>query len=507
MQDLNLSMFRANDIRTPASRLPDELAQRLARAEAVYLAKIVGAPGAVLAHDARATGPHMLDIAAEEYAAAGLEVVVLPCTSGVCQLYYAAMRHPHLAAVMFGASHNPAGDTGRKMMAPGLRPIAEGLGPDGGLRALRQLYIEGAEERAQTRGAIRAFDALPGYVAYSMHEAHLEAGGLNGIRVLQDYLYGAGGREMMVGFAPTGVLLEPMHFAADGAFRLGDPNPVKQEVIAPGLRRLQEGRFDLGLFYDGDADRLDVYLGDGTYVAPSFVYAAILPLVLRDRRSARRGLATTVSEVLVDTKAGPLAEMEIARCGVQVGMVRSGHSHIKHTMYQRDSVIGAVEESAHYYGAFCLEGRRYCTENTLYYSMMVARTCREAPERLRAAAQAQKRIAREREWGHKFPTDAKRDAALEAVRCHFEADGAAVLDTVGGEPLQATLMRSGLPFALTEDMSLPDAWVQISQRASQSEDRLARWDVTAADPDTARATKKTIRAIVEAFEAGPEYQG
>src|SRR5579863_4915881 len=107
-------MFRAYDIRTPSAQLTEALATRLTRAESVYFRETLGVPGVLIAHDARTSGPHYLQIGAEEFARAGLEVVVVPGVCSTSQFYFAAMRHPHLAAVMFGASHNPAGDTGQK---------------------------------------------------------------------------------------------------------------------------------------------------------------------------------------------------------------------------------------------------------------------------------------------------------------------------------------------------------------------------------------------------------
>ena len=107
MNDLNLSMFRAYDIRTPTSELPDLLAERLARAEAAYYRDVLGVRGVLVARDARASGPHYLELAVDVYTRAGLEVVVIPHVASTCMFYFAAMKHPHLAAVMIGASHNP----------------------------------------------------------------------------------------------------------------------------------------------------------------------------------------------------------------------------------------------------------------------------------------------------------------------------------------------------------------------------------------------------------------
>ncbi|HEX8200468.1 MAG TPA: hypothetical protein VF590_08270, partial [Isosphaeraceae bacterium] len=255
----NLSMFRAYDIRTPAERLTPELADRLARAEARYFREVLGAPGVVLAHDARSTGPRYLTIAAEAFCAAGLEVVYLPGACTTSCLYYAAMRHPRHAAVMIGASHNPAGDTGQKLLGPGLAPIARAIGPEGGLDRIAELYRAGADAPpAPRRGAVRARELIHDYVEFSLDLAGVGPGGLRGTPIVHDYLFGAAGREMMLAFGRADAELTPLHFAADGTFPRGDPNPVKPAVVGPGLEALRAGGALAGMFFDGDGDRLDV---------------------------------------------------------------------------------------------------------------------------------------------------------------------------------------------------------------------------------------------------------
>ncbi|MCC6728025.1 MAG: phosphoglucomutase [Chthonomonadales bacterium] len=502
MTDLNLSMFRAYDIRTPAHRLTPALAGRLARAEAVYFREVLGAPGVLVAHDARSTGPAYLQLAAEEYARAGLEVIVLPGVSSTSLLYFAAMQRPDLAAVMHGASHNPAGDTGQKLLGPGVRPLARHIGPEGGLDRIEELYARGAEPpAAPRRGRIRAHEALEAYVAYSMERAGVARGGLSGLRLLHDYLNGAAGREMMVAFDRAGADLTPVHFAADGRFPLGDPNPVKQAVVAEGLAALNAGKYRLATFFDGDGDRVDFYRGDGTYVSSSFVYAAVLPRVLAHFRQPGPG-------VFADLKSNPLAVMEMARAGATVDVIRNGHSQIKSAMYEDIRRIGTVEESAHFYEAFDLDGRRFCTENTLYVALLVARTWMEEPERFDRLIALEGGTSREREWGYKFAGDSAREEALRAVRAHFEAQGARALTHMpNGYDLEATLIRRGLPFDVDADTRLAPDWLQVCQRVSQSEDGLARWEVVAATPGIAAGARRDIAEIVRPYGAGAEYQG
>jgi phosphomannomutase len=499
---LNLSMFRAYDIRTPSARLTPELAARLDDAIGLYFKGELGVSGVVIAHDARRTGPQYLQIGADAFRAAGLDVVVLPGVTSTSLLYYAAMRHPDCAAVMFGASHNPAGDTGLKILGPGVRPIAQGIGPGGGLDRIRALYEEGAHRVDFRRGRLRPVELIDEYVAYSMDRAGVAPGSLQGFPLLVDFLNGAAGREFLLAFDRAGADLEPLHFAADGAFPLGDPNPVKRAVIQRGLDTLESGQYRAAFFLDGDGDRLDVYRGDGTYLSSSFVYAAILPEIRKRFPGAGLG-------VYADLKCNPLAIIEMARAGLAVDVIRNGHSQIKEALFQDESRIGCVEESAHFYEAFDRDGAgRFCTENTLYLALLIARVWKDHPDRFDRLIALQATTAREREWGYKFASNEQRAAALESVRVHFLGRGAKAMERMkNGMDLEATLLRIGLPFDVDERTELGADWLQVCQRVSQSEDGLARWEVAGARADLVAQAKREIAAEVARFGAGAEYQG
>jgi phosphomannomutase len=502
MDDLNLSMFRAYDIRTPAELLTDELAVRLARAEAVYFREVLGANAVVLAHDARATGPRYLRLTAEVLLDAGLDVVWLPGVSSSSYFYYAAMCQPEHPAVMCGASHNPAGDTGQKILAPGVVPVADKIGPEGGLEKLRELYLAGAAPASGRRGQVRVCELMDAYVEHSLRLAEVRPGSLQGARILHDYVYGAAGREMILGMQRAGAELTPLHFAADGTFPLGAPNPVKQDVIREGLEQLRAGGHLLGTFFDGDGDRVDFYRGDGTYLSSSFMYAAILPEICRRLSAQGQG-------VFADLKSNPLAVIEMARAGVVVDVIRNGHSQIKQSLLNDRARFGAVEESAHFYEAFTTGGpERFCTENTLYIALLVARVWHQDPQRFDRLIRIQATTAREREWGYKFSSDAQRADALQAVRERLESQGFQSMDRMkNGMDLEATLLRRGLPLEVDQHTRLADDWLQVSQRVSQSEDGLARWEVVGARPDLVQEAKRQIAEWVQPFAPGEEYQG
>lgn len=499
---LNLSMFRAYDIRTPSARLSDQQAYRLARAEAVYFADEVGVEGMLVGRDARATGPRYLTILIEALLEAGLDVVYLPNVSSTSYFYYAAMCHPRHGGILVGASHNPAQDTGQKLLGPEVRPIARGIGPCGGLGEIRRLYQEEASRKGVPRGRFRSCDLLNDYIEFSMKLAGVGRGELSGIRVLHDYLHGAAGREMMLAFERSGAELTPLHYVPDGEFPLGDPNPVKREVIEPTLARLSEGDFDLATIFDGDGDRLDVYNGDGTYVSSSFVFAAVLSEIRQ--RFAGEGLG-----VLADLKSNPLAVMEMARTGVAVDVVRNGHSQIKQSLYDNPTRFAAVEESAHFYEAFSPgEGQRFCTENTLYMALLTTRVWRNDSSRVQELIDIQGSTSRAREWGFKFDSERERAAALDAVRKHFESAGAESMEKMrSGMALEATLMRRGLPFEVDETTRPAADWLQVCQRVSHSEDGLARWEVVGAEKGIVRQAKEEIAQCVARYGAGAEYQG
>ncbi len=501
-EELNQSMFRAYDIRTPASRLTDDLAARLAAAEAVYFRDVIGVTGVLLSYDARRTGPHYLTITADVLRRAGLDVLYLPGPASTSYFYYSAMRHPECAAIMIGASHNPAGDTGQKILGPEITPIAAGIGPEGGLDEIRRLYCEGHTCSSERTGLIRTTDLMTDFVRHSMQLAGVSAGYLKGSRVLHDYVFGAAGREMMLAFEAAGAELTPLHFTPDGNFPLGDPNPVKENVIRAGLDRLRESDFLLASFFDGDGDRIDFYRGDGTNLSSSFVYAALLPGIRERFSDANLG-------VFADLKCNPQAVIQMASTGVTVDVIRNGHSQIKQSLIEDETRFGAVEESAHFYEAFALtDGQRFCTENTLYVALLAARVWSEQPERIAELFEIQQTTAREREWGYKFETDRQRGEALDAVQELFHSQGAQSMKRMkNGMDLEATLMRRGLPFDVHQLTQLSDDWIQVCQRISQSENGLARWEVVGARPDLVRQAKRDIADCVARFGAGQEYQG
>ena len=369
----------------------------------MYFRDELGVSAVMVAHDARRTGPQYLSLAAECIGPLGSKWFIW----GASVAHPTSITPPCVIRITPRSCSAPPiirpATRARRSSAPTWPPsprvsAAGRFGEDQGIVPCRHFANSGRRS-----SGLR----LDGdYVDYSMSLAGVGPGGLRGRRLLQDYLFGAAGREMMLAFELAEADLEPLHFVADGDFPLGDPNPVKQNVVREGLERLRTGEFAWGAFFDGDGDRIDVYGGDGVYLASSFLYAAMLPLIRQ--RFSGEGLG-----VFADLKSNPLAIIEMARTGVTVDVIRNGHSQIKQSLVDDPTRLGAVEESAHFYEAFYLgDSPRFCTENTLYIALLAARTWREQPQRVQAMFELQATTAREREWGYKFPSDQQRDDAL-----------------------------------------------------------------------------------------------
>lgn len=504
MADLNLGMFKAYDIRTPARQLTPELAERLAYAEAQYFREQLGTNTVILCREARLTGPQYLEQGIRVFRELGFEVLANPQVSSTCLFYYTCMRHPNAAGIMYGASHNPASDTGQKLVGPGLQPIADDCGPGGGLRAIRRLYEQGARPQATPGGTLRLVGYLDDFIAYSMALAGVRAGDLAGLRVLQDFLSGAAGLEIVRAFGLAGADVTARNLVPDGHFPSGAPNPVVRGAVAPSLALLKAGGFDLGMFFDGDGDRLDVVAPDGRQLSPAFNMAALAPHLRRIFADVPR------PEVFVDMKANPLAIACIARQGFGVSVTRNGHSQIKESLGRNAprGVVAAVEESSHYYLNFRQGCAVYPSENTLFYSLLTARAWREDRARYDELLELQSTTFREREWGYHFPSDDQRAAALAAVEARLVRAGAqAMRHTADGVDMDATLLRHGLPFAIDADTPMTQEWTQVAQRISQSEKGLARWEVTAGTAERKAAAVRLIEETVRAFGAGQRYVG
>lgn len=509
----NLSMFRAYDIRTQAERLDPESALRLIHAIARYARECLETNEIVLCRDTRLSGARFLQQGIEIFADLGFQVWTNPTPISTCHFYYCCMRFPRAVGIMYSASHNPGVYTGQKIVGPNVQPIAMDIGPAGGLRKIREFYRSGSTLDAIPGGTISCIDFLADYVTYSMRLAGVQPGGLQGLPIIMDFLSGTAGAEFSHAFTKAGARVTYRNLIPDGDFPAGEPNPIIRKSVLPTLGRLSKGDHAFAFCFDGDGDRLDIIASTGEQISPSMNIAVLAPHL--QALFSPYALKTRKLIIGIDPKANPIAHIALAKEGVAIQLVKSGHSRIKKVLHERASegFIAAVEESAHYYLNFPLDPNSvelpfFAMENTLFFGLLTARIWYENPKRYLDTLELQRNVFRQREWGYRFSNPEQRQSALSEIEQAFLLLGACVIkETDDGQPLDATLIRQGIPLKLDRDSCIPTQWLQVSQRISESEDGLARWEVTAGTEELKQSAADTINTIACRFTDSTAYIG
>ncbi|MFG2409882.1 phosphomannomutase/phosphoglucomutase [Streptomyces brevispora] len=326
-------LVKAYDVR---GVVPDQWDEALAEQFGAAFVEVTAADAIVIGHDMRPTSPALSGAFARGAAARGADVTMI----GLCstdQLYYAS-GSLDLPGAMFTASHNPAQYNGIKMCRAGAAPV----GQDTGLAEIRTLVekwsVTGAPQPTATPGTITARDTLTDYAAYLLSLVDLSA--IRPLKVVVDAGNGMGGHTVPTVFAGLPVDLVPMYFELDGTFPNHEANPLDpKNIVDLQARVLAEGA-DLGLAFDGDADRCFVVDERGEGVSPSAITALVAA-----RELARNGGRGTVIHNLITSLSVPEVVRENGGTPVRT---RVGHSFIKAEMAAHGAIFGG-EHSAHYY--------------------------------------------------------------------------------------------------------------------------------------------------------------
>ena len=292
-----------------------------------------GAAGpVVIGHDMRDSSPGLADSFAEGVTGQGLDVVRIGLAS-TDQLYFASglLNCP---GAMFTASHNPAAYNGIKLCRAKAKPV----GSDTGLALIREELIDGVPAYDGARGEIRDQDVLADYAAFLRSLVDVSA--LRPLRVAVDAGNGMAGHTApaVLGAIP-GLTLLPLYFELDGSFPNHEANPLEPANLVDLQRFVLASGADIGLAFDGDADRCFVVDERGDAVSPSAVTALVA-----DRELTREPGATVIHN-LITSRVVP--EIIAQRHGTAVRS-RVGHSYIKALMAKTGAIFGG-EHSAHYY--------------------------------------------------------------------------------------------------------------------------------------------------------------
>ncbi|SEM80172.1 phosphomannomutase/phosphoglucomutase [Nonomuraea pusilla] len=324
-------IFKAYDVR---GVVPDELDETIAEAVGAAFVEVTGAASVVVAHDMRESSVPLS--AAFVRGARSRRADVVHAGLGSTDLLYYASGSLGLPGVMFTASHNPARYNGMKMCRAGAVPI----GGETGLTAIRDRAAElagaagGASEPA---GALIEKDLLPGYAHHL--RTLVDLSGIRPLKVVVDAGNGMAGHTVPAVFDGLPIELTPLYFELDGTFPNHEANPLEPRNLVDLQRAVTETGADLGLAFDGDADRCWVVDERGASVSPSAITALVAVRELAKHPGA------TVIHNLITSRGVP--EIVTEHGGVPV-RTRVGHSFIKAEMARTGAVFGG-EHSAHYY--------------------------------------------------------------------------------------------------------------------------------------------------------------
>ena len=323
------SVIKAYDVRGVVGETIDEDFVRTAGAAFAHILRGEGETRIAVGHDMRPSSPALANAFAEGAASQGLNVTLLGLTS-TDELYFVAGTK-RCAGAMFTASHNPAQYNGIKLCRAGATPVST----DTGLGEIARMILEGVPGYEGEPGDVDKHDALDEYASYLRELVPVPA--RRKLVVAVDAANGMGG--MTVPAVLGDMDIRPLYFELDGTFPNHEANPLDPKNLVDLQKFTVEQGADIGLAFDGDADRCFVVDERGEAVSPSAITALIATRTLKQHPGA------TIIHNLITSRAVP--EL-IEEHGGNAVRTRVGHSYIKAQMAEHSALFGG-EHSAHYY--------------------------------------------------------------------------------------------------------------------------------------------------------------
>ncbi len=321
-------IFKAYDIR---GTVPDELDESVAEAVGAAFVRLTGASAVVTVHDMRASSAPLADAFGHGAASQGADVV--SGGLGSTDMLYYASGSLGIPGAMITASHNPAKYNGIKLCREGAKPVGSATG----LAPLREMAESGVPAGRGAPGSIQSRDLLAGYAAHL--KTLVDLSGIRPLTVAVDAGNGMAGHTVPKVFEGLPITLVPLYFELDGTFPNHEANPIDPKNLADLQRAVVSSGADIGLAFDGDADRCFVVDERGEIVSPSVLTALIAVAELGREPGA------TIIHNLITSRAVP--EIVTAHGGTPV-RTRVGHSFIKAEMAAAGAIFGG-EHSGHFY--------------------------------------------------------------------------------------------------------------------------------------------------------------
>ena len=442
------AIFKAYDVR---GTYPDQLDEAVAAAVGRAFARQQGTARIVVGRDMRPSGPSLVEAFSDGARSVGAEVVDIGVVS--TDLLYFASGHLDAPAVMFTASHNPAAYNGIKLCGPAARPI----GIESGLGEIaEEVRAHVGEPLAPVRAARVEIDLWPAWVQH-VH-SFIDVAALRPLRVVADVANGMGALVAPRVFADLPLELEVLYPELDGTFPNHPADPINPANLVDLQRRVRESGADVGLAFDGDADRVFLVDERGGVLSGSTTTALVAASLL-DRRPGE-----TVLFNLICSHAVPEVIAEHGGVGVRT---RVGHSFIKQVMAQTGAIFGG-EHSGHYYYR-----DNFRADSGVITALIVLELLSRATDPLSAVSAPFRRYAASGEHNSLVEDPAR---VLARVRERLISDGV-VIDELDG---------------LTADLG--SWWFNL--RPSNTEP-LLRVNVEAADEESCARHLAEVRAMIE----------
>ena len=327
------AVIKAYDVRGVVGDQEGQINEGFVRDVGASFARLMRAEGAksvVVGHDMRDSSPGLAAAFIEGVTAQGLDAVNLGLTS-TDELYYAA-GVGECPGAMFTASHNPAQYNGIKLCRAGAKPVGQGTG----LERIVEELVAGVPSYDGEPGTSSEKDVLDGYADYLLSLVPMD---IRPLKVAVDAGNGMGGLTVPAVFGKLPVELKDLYFELDGNFPNHEANPLEPKNLVDLQKFTVDNGCDLGIAFDGDADRCFIVDENGDAVSPSTVCAMIAERYLGQNPGA------TIIHNLITSKSVPEIVSELGGTPVRT---RVGHSFIKAKMAETGAVFGG-EHSAHYY--------------------------------------------------------------------------------------------------------------------------------------------------------------
>ena len=321
-------IFKAYDVR---GVVPDQLDAHLARRIGAAFATWSGLPRLLLGRDARLSSPELAEALAAGATNAGVDVVDLGLAS--TDLLYFASGALDLPGIMLTASHNPKQYNGMKFCLPGAKPVGE----ESGLREVRALVESAEPPPALAKGSVERRDMLERYVEHVL--TFVDASSMRSLTVAADTANGMGGLVVPAVFERLPVTLHHLFPELDGTFPNHPADPLDASNQRDLKRTVLETGADVGLAFDGDADRVFLIDERADDVSGSLLTALVAAAMLRREPGAKVVHNLVCSWVVPET---------IREHGGEPVRTRVGHSFIKQVMADTGAIFGG-EHSGHYY--------------------------------------------------------------------------------------------------------------------------------------------------------------